>query len=657
RVELGEIAAAIRTHPAVRDVAVVARDHGPGDKRIVAYVVPRGAGDAATLRTLRETVASTLPDFMVPSAFVPVRSIPLNRNGKIDRAALPAPPERDRSGDVVPPRTDTEAKLLEIWRKLLPDVAFGVEDDVFELGAHSLLMTQVTARIATELHVEIALRVVFESRTVAALARRVDAALAAGAAPEAPQLAHADAAPMLSFAQERLWFLEQLSPGTPAYNLPAAVRLTGPLDEDRLVSCLRDVERRHDVLRMTISDAGGAPVPVVHAPGFMAIAHDDVRRAASPEADARAIVARDVAKPFDLVAGPLVRCRLIRVRDDERWLVIVMHHVVCDGWSSEVLLGDMAAAYASRGSAAPAPIQYFDFARWQRAALTPERVEQQLAHWRSVLTPPPAPLDLPADRQRGESASGRGGHHTFRLGADVARALRDVAVSEGATTFMTLLAGFAAWVARVTGQRDFALGTPIANRGNRQTEELIGLFVNTLVLRVEVPRGATFRALVRRVKDVALAAYAHQDLPFERLVDELRPARRLGRTPLFDVMFAVQSATRRAPAEVAGVRLEPLELDGQTSKFDLAIGFAETDAGIAATFEYSTDLFEADTIERMGEQLARVLSSVAADAGRDIDGIDLLGDHDRRALERFDATAGAPKSTTVDALVLAAADA
>ncbi|HWM86935.1 MAG TPA: condensation domain-containing protein, partial [Kofleriaceae bacterium] len=645
RVELAEIEAALLRHPGVAGAAVVARDE------VVAYV----AGDIDEAE-LRRHMAGLLPDYMTPAAFVCLPSLPMTPAGKLDRAALPAPARSARAGHS-PPETAVQEALAAIWSGLLGIDRVGLEDDFFALGGHSLRATQLLARVHSTLGVELPVRAVFEAPTLGALAERVEAAQGV-AAP--PLVAGPRDGPLpLSFAQERLWFLAQMDPGSPLYNIPLALRLAGPLDVKSLERALAEVVRRHEVLRTRFEDEAGearqVAVPFEEA-GF-ALGTDDLVDL-PPEKRAGEAMRRveELARQsFDLASGRLLRARLLRVGQEDHLLVLVVHHAVTDGWSMGVLVGEAAALYRAfaAGQASPLPelaVQYADFARWQRAWLDGDALERQLAYWRERLAGC-APLELPADRPRPPRPSLRGERLTFELSEELRGELERLGQREGATLFMTLMAGFYSLLHRHSGQDDLCVGTPVAGRSRIETEPLIGFFVNTLVLRADLSGDPSFRQLLARVRETALGAYAHQDVPFERLVEELAPRRDLSRQPLFQAMFALQNVPM--PELVApGLGLAPVAIDTATSKFDLTLTLVpRPKGGLWAAFEYASDLFDRDRVARMAEHFRALLEAIARDPAERMSRLPMLGQAERDRITGWSGgRASFPPSRTLDQL-------
>jgi amino acid adenylation domain-containing protein len=669
RIELGEIEAALLSYPDIREAVVLAREDrasdlrpvASGDLRLIAYVVGR-EGAAPPAADLRAHLRTRLPEYMIPSAFVELERLPLSPNGKIDRKALPAPDAPAGSAAFDAPRGPVEELVAGIWREILGTEHVGIHTSFFELGGHSLLATRMVSRLRETLGVELPLRRLFEAPTVAGLAAEIEAARAAGETP-APALrrtigdqpsdrTQAREAP-LSFAQERLWFLDQFEPGRPVYNLPTALRFTGPLDLSALAAAFAEVVRRHEALRTTFAVADGRAVQVIAPALDLRLPLVDL--SALPEERREPAAARLAAgvawAPFDLAAGPLVRGAVVRLAADnsgDHALLFAMHHIVSDGWSLGVLVREVAALYGAfvRGLPSPLPelpVQYADFAAWQRDWLAGEALERQIGWWRERLAGAPPVLPLPLDHPRPPVHTFRGERRGRRLPAAAAAPLLALGRRHGATPFMTLLAAWDLCLARHTGELDLPVGTPIANRTRAEVEGLIGFFVNTLVLRTEVPAGATFPELLAVVRETALGAYAHQDLPFEKVVEQLAPERNLQHTPLFQVMFVFDEA-QAAPPALPGLTPKALAFENKTVKFDLTLIVqrpGDDREGLQLLLGYNTDLFRPDTIDRMLDHLVHLLEGVAEAPDRKVFELPFLGGAERHQLiSEWNDTAG-----------------
>ncbi|HEX8191019.1 MAG TPA: amino acid adenylation domain-containing protein [Pyrinomonadaceae bacterium] len=622
RIELDEIAARLRQHPSVREAVVAVREEGAAGKRLVAYVVAE-RGRACEWRDLRAFLRESFPEHMVPSACVVLDALPLTPNGKVDRKALPAPaapPRAEDGGAYAAPSGAVEELLAGAWAEVLGVERVGARDNFFDLGGHSLLATRVVSRVRTLFDVELPLRSIFEAQTLAELAAVVGAAREGGRGVTLPPVAPArrDGDLPLSFAQQRLWFFDRLEPGNPFYNVPVALRVSGRLDRRALAESLAEVVRRHESLRTTFPAAGGRPAQAIRPSLEVEVPLVDLGGwpEEGREAEALRRAAEEARRPFDLARGPLLRAGLIRLSEEEHLLLLTMHHIVSDGWSMGVLIRETAALYEAFAGGAPSPleepaIQYADFAAWQRGWLRGDALARQLDYWKKRLAGAPPTLELPAKGARPPARSYEGATETLLLPKGLSDRVNELGRREGVTPFMLLLGAFQALLCRYTGQTDVVVGTSIANRTRAEVEGLIGFFVNALVMRTDVSGDPTFRELLGRVRETALGAYAHQDLPFEMLVEELQPGRDLNHTPLFQVMFVLQNAPRRT-LELSDLRLSLQDTSSGTSKFDLTLFVQPGDDGLLASVEYSTDLFDARMMRRMLGHLRVLLEGVTA---------------------------------------------
>ena len=580
---------------------------------------------------------------MVPSLFVFLDAIPLNVNGKVDRSALPAPTvARDVAGSLVAPRDPTEEMIAAIWAELLGLDEVGVYDNFFELGGHSLLATRVVSRVAQAFAIEVPLRTLFDGPTVSQLALVVeelvvhdDATDVADAGTDGSTDLGAgtrSARPELSFAQQRLWFLDQLFPDNPFYNITVAYRLTGELDVAALERSLAEIVARHETLRTTFVMSGGRPVQVVAPPGEFSMEVIDLDHV--PADERTGLAAHEIQwralRPFDLAQGPVVRAALARIGPRDHILGLIIHHVVADGWSLGVVARELEALYGAfrEGRAsplAPLPLQYADFSAWQRRWLAGPRLEQQLAYWRDQLTGSPPALELPVDRTRQPTPTYRGASRRFRVPSALTETVRACGRVHEATLFMTALAAFQALLSRYTGSEDIVVGSPIAGRTRTELENLIGFFVNTLVLRTDCGGDPSFAELLSRVREVCLGAYAHQDLPFERLVEELAPDRTMSHTPLFQVMFVVQNTPDTTP-RLGEVEVDTFELESGIAKADISLHLVEDADGMAGELFYATDLFDASTVDRFIGHYVNLLEAAVTDPGRALSELTVLSD-------------------------------
>jgi amino acid adenylation domain-containing protein/non-ribosomal peptide synthase protein (TIGR01720 family)/FkbM family methyltransferase len=639
RIEPGEVEAALLLHPSVREAVVVVREDSPGQPRLVAYVVP-DEGQGLETAALRAALKEQLPEYMVPAAFVSLPALPLTGSGKVDRKALPVPEGVSSPSAFVPPEGEVELALAADWASLLDVERVGRHDNFFELGGHSLLATQLISRVRSTFGVELPLNELFENPTVATLATKVEPALRAGQALQAPALVPAPrGGPLpLSFAQQRLWFLDQLEPGSALHNIPAAVRLEGSLDVAALESAFTELVRRHEVLRTTFVSHEGQPVQHISPAARLSLATLDLQLLPEAEREAQLLkqAADESRRPFDLSAGPLLRTLLFKLGSQEHVLLLTMHHIVSDGWSMGVLIRELASLYEAFSTGEPPSLpeptlQYADYAAWQRRWLQGKALETQLAYWKKQLEDAPATLELPTDHPRPTVPSSRGASHAVRLPGSLSESLKALGQRDGATPFMVLLAAFQMLLSRYSGQDDLCVGTPIAGRRHAELEGMLGCFVNTLVLRGRPSADLTFRELLAQVRETTLAAYAHQELPFEKLVDAVQPRRQLGRSPLFQVMFVLQNAPA-SELSATGLRLRQVDLEGWKSSFELTFSLTETAEGFAGLIEYSTDLFEASTIERMARHFQRLLEGVVAHPEQRLADVPLLSAGERHQL-------------------------
>ena len=640
RIELGEIEAVLGQHPGVREATVVVREDTPGDKRIIAYLVP--AGEAPTTTALRAFLGERLPEYMVPSVLLPLLAMPLSASGKVDRNALPAPETTAEARACVAPRGPIEEAIAAVFAEVLRLPAVSAHDGFFELGGHSLLATRVSSRVRAAFGVDIPVRLLFDASTPAALAAHVEALIREGKeSASLPLVRVPRTSPLpLSFAQERMWLLDQLDPGDPSYIIPRALRLRGKLDIPALERSLRDIVARHEVLRTTFATVDGRARPVFHA--RVATTLPVTRWPAAPAGERESLARREAEaeahRPFNLAEGPLFRVRLLEIDAEDHLLTLMMHHIVSDAWTLEVFNAELATLYQGhregRSVALPElPIQYADYAVWQRRSLDGARLEEQLAYWKSRLDGAERSLDLPTDRPRAAVATRRGAKRRFSLPAELTTRLEEISRKNEATLFMTLLAAFDVLLLRSTGQSDLVVGTPVANRGHAETEGLVGFFLNTLVLRTKVEEDLRFSDLVKRVKEACLGAYAHQDIPFERLVQEIEPERDLSRSPLFQVMFTLQSAMHaREAMTLPGLALAREDVESGTSKFDLTLSMEDRPSGLSCWIEYATDLFDAATIARMEGHLRTLLTALVRAPESRVRDLSILDEAERRTV-------------------------
>ncbi len=633
RVEPDEVASVLVAHPDLAEALVVVREDAPGGRRLVAYAVPR-PGATPGAGALRDHLRQVLPPYMIPSAFVTLEALPLTPNGKVDRRALPAPdPEAGGARGSVAPRTPMEELVAGVFAEVLGVASVGAEDAFFELGGHSLLAVRVASRLSELVGGEVPLRLLFEQPTVSRLAEALAgfAGAGAGAPPLVRRERPDDGAAPLSYSQERLWILDRIEPGSTAYGMPVAIRLRGRLDRPALARALGRLVARHESLRTRFAAEGGRPVQRVVAPRSPGLPVVDLESLPPPRRSAALEAALEEAseRPFDLARGPLLRTLWIREGEASGVLHLLMHHIVSDGWSVGILIRETAALYRAELEArAPElpelPVQYADYSRWQREWLGGETRETQLAYWRERLAGAPAATELPLDRPRPAVRSFVGGRRSARLDPERAAALRRLAGERRATLFMVLLAAFYLLLQRLSGQDDLVLGSPVAGRGRREVEGLIGMFLNTLVLRADLAGDPSFVDLLLRVRETALGAYAHQDVPFEMLLDELEVARDLSRTPFFQVFFNMLELPMTEGVELPGAVLEPVKMPELASKFDLTLYVGPRDGGLAFDAVFDAGLFDRGTVERFLDQYLRILDQVLEDPARRIGSVSLL---------------------------------
>ena len=620
RIELGEIEAALGQHPGVQRGVTIVREEPGRDKRLVAYAVAR-SGEPLQERELIRFLKSRLPDYMVPSAIVQLNAMPLTPSGKLDRSALPAPvSDASRGGGPAALRTPVEEVIADIWSQILGVETVGRYDNFFQLGGHSLLGTRVVSRIRQAFKIDFPLRLLFQFQTLASLAERVEATIRRSQALAIPPLramSRGQNIP-LSFMQQGLWFLDQLEPGNPFYNIHSGVRMRGSLNQEALEKALGMIAARHEILRTIFPGVDGVPVQVVSPAAAIPLSVVDLAELspADREAEARRLATEEARRAFDLSCGPLLRTTLLRLEEQENILLLTMHHIVSDGWSMGVFYRELAALYEAfcRGGTASLPdlpIQYADYVLWQRQWLRDDILEEQLTYWRKRLEGAPALLEMSTDYPRPAIQRFHGASRPLMLSPQLTEALKMLSRRQGATLFMTLLTAFKALLYSYTGQEDLVVGSPVAGRNHVDTENLIGFFVNMLVLRTDMSGNPPFSELLRRVQRNALDAYSHADLPFEKLIEELQLKRSLSHNPLFQVMFALQN-TQASPAELTGLELSPFRVNKGASKFDLSLGMIERNGVLRGQLGYDTDLFSEATIASMEGHFQNLLQAVVA---------------------------------------------
>jgi amino acid adenylation domain-containing protein len=698
RIELGEIEVALSQHPDVLQSIVTVREDVPGDKRLVAYIVPDEQQSKGAIQNpkskiqnpksndLRRFLKQKLPDYMMPYAFVMLDTLPLTTNGKVDRRALPAPEmaRPELSQTFVAPKSPIEEMLALMWADVLGVEQVGIHDNFFELGGHSLLATQLIGRVREAFSIELPLRDLFESPTVAGLSEVIETVRQAGEGLQAPAIEPLprDGNIPLSFAQARLWFLNQLEGGSATYNIPVALRLTGFIDVAALEQAIGKIVQRHEVLRTTFHMVDGVPVQVITPTSSVPLSVVDLQALPEEEqsTEVQRLVTEEARAIFELTNSPLLRVTLLRLGEKSHVLLLVMHHIISDGWSLGIFVQELSALYEAFSKGTPSvcfqpspsdsdppqpplkrgensvkvplfkgdlggspglttdpsplpalPVQYADFTRWQQQWLSGAVLETQLNYWQQQLAGAPPLLELPTDRSRPPVQTFQGSIHPVKLNRDLTQKLKNLSQQSGATLFMTLLAAFVTLLSRYSGQQDIVVGSPIANRNRAEVEGLIGFFANTLALRTDLSGDPTFTELLSRVREVTMGAYAHQDLPFEKLVEAVQPERALSRNPLVQVVFALQNAPIPS-LELPGLKLDLWEFDFGTVRFDLEVLLREVPEGLSGHFVYSTDLFDSSTIARMAGHFQTLLEGIAANSEQRLSELPLLTEAERQQL-------------------------
>ncbi len=653
RIELGEIETRLNQLPGINEAVLLAREDQPGQPRLVAYFTEQAGAEPLAVGELREHLLTQLPDYMVPAAFVRLEALPLTANGKVDRKALPKPdlaalPTREYEA----PQGELETALAQIWSEVLQVGQIGRHDHFFELGGHSLLAMRMVSLIRQRLGVELALSDLFADAQLSAIAAVLNRA-GRSALPEILPAPRAQALPM-SFAQQRLWFLAQMAGGNSAYNIPLGLRLRGHLDVDALQSALARIVARHETLRsrfIRLDDSAQVSIAPVDNGWLLRV--EDLRQQPQAEHTLQILLAQEASTTFDLQNDSLIRGRLVRLADDHHVLLLTVHHIVADGWSMGVLTGELMALYQaySQGQPDPLPVltlQYGDYAVWQRRWLSGEVLQQQSQYWQQTLDGAPALLTLPTDRPRPAQQDYTGGNVEVLLDERLSTGLKALSQRHGVTLFMTLMSAWALLMSRLSGQSDVVIGAPVANRSRAEIEGLIGMFVNTLAVRIDTSGAPSVEALLAQVKARTLEAQAHQDLPFEQVVEIVRPVRSLAHSPLFQTTLSWDGSV--GPQLALGeLTLEGVAGTGDVAKFDLTLTLGEVNGVLRGTLNYATALFDALTIKRYIGYFERLLEAMVADDQTVLERVPLLANDERqRLLYDFNATArGYPQTLTV----------
>ncbi|MDZ7967789.1 MAG: amino acid adenylation domain-containing protein [Nostoc sp. DedSLP03] len=682
RIELGEVEAVLGQLSDVQASCAVVREDTPGDKRLVAYIVPQPeqtcterlalseverSRSTLSVSVVRNFLKSKLPDYMVPSAIVILDALPITPNGKLDRRALPVPDLHSQlSDEYAAPRNPIEEILSVIWAQVLKLEQVGIHNNFFELGGHSLLATQLVSRVRTSLNVELPLRSLFAAPTIAELSQNIQQLQQQDLTASAILPKARDAELPLSYAQQRLWFLDKLNPNSAFYNLLLALRLAGTLNRTALEQSLQEIIYRHEALRTNFITVDGEPVQVIREEAgsrgqgaggkrlslsqltsipwtvsIVDLKHLSTLVLSEAEVSEKEIALQRLAQqqaqqPFNLADELLIRTTLVTLSETEHALLVFIHHIVFDGWSMGVFVQELAALYNAYSQGKPSPltplpIQYADFAIWQRDWLQGNVLQSQLSYWQQQLANAPALLSLPTDRPRPAVQTFAGTYQKFALSVELTDRLVKLSQEQGCTLFMTLLAAYDTLLYRYTGQSDILVGSPIANRDRSEIEGLIGFFVNTLVMRTNLAGNPSFSELLLRVREVALGAYSHQNLPFEMLVEALQPERDLGHTPLFQVVFNLQNAPVQE-VKLAGLTVSSLPVESTTTKIDLGLSMENTTQGLMGMWEYNTDLFNASTIERMTGHFVTLLEGIVANPQQQISQLPLLTKSEQQQL-------------------------
>ncbi|WP_417894396.1 non-ribosomal peptide synthetase [Bacillus pseudomycoides] len=638
RIELGEIETVLGQHPMIKEVVVLAQEDEHGDKRLVAYVVGEGS-----VQDWREHIKEKLPNYMVPAHVVKMDALPLTINGKFDTKALPKWDSAvQASVEHIGPRNETEKKLVTIWSSVLDinQSTIGVHDSFFELGGHSLLATQVVSRLREVFEISLPLHELFQYSTIEGLSRRITTLLQENKdydiSPLQPK-ERGERVP-LSYAQQRLWFMNQLEPNSSLYNIPTTWCLKGKWAIEALEKGYNALIHRHEMLRTVFQEINGEPLQVIEDYTTKSLQVIDLRHLPQEEKELQMkdLTQREIEKPFDLSEGPLIRTQLIIMEEEELVLLCTMHHIISDGWSMGILFDEWFALYQAfaeekTAQLQPLPLQYADFAQWQRDWLKDEVLSQQLEYWQKELNGELPVLKLPFDSPRPAVQSYKGDTYQVILPVALLERIKAFSRQEGATLFMTLLAGYQGFLSRYTGQKDILVGSPIANRNHKEIEGLIGFFVNTLVYRANLTDDLTFKELVAQVKGKALKAQEYQDVPFEKVVEVLQPERNASHSPIFQTMFTLQTHSRKLP-KILDHSLEPIPSYMAVAKFDLTVVMEETEEGLQVAFEYNTDLFNASTINRMAKHFEPWLSEVMDSPQKSIGSLKLMSKGEEKQL-------------------------
>ncbi|MGD9488074.1 MAG: amino acid adenylation domain-containing protein [Calditrichaceae bacterium] len=638
RIELGEIENNIAAHTDVKDAVVVVRESVTGDKQITAYLIPKNVSKP-TVPDLRDFLKRKLPDYMLPNLFVWLDEFPRTPNGKIDRFALPEPDEsvKGSGAEYIPPGSGSEQKLAEIYSEILGVEKAGANDDFFDLGGHSLFATRLISRIRDEFGVEIPLRTIFENPDIRNLAKSLDMNGSSGHHLSINRVPRTENLP-LSFSQTRLWFIDQLMPDNPSYNLQSVYEIKGEFRKDLFEASLKEIMQRHETLRTGIVNLDGKASLRIYENTKPDIQFIDLMAAdsAGKAAEADQLTLHEASTPFDLATAPLFRTMLIRLEKNIHRVILTFHHIISDGWSMSIFITELTRIYRAgllnlNPDLPDLPIQYADYAHWQQHQLTEEYFKKGLDYWISNLSGSEPVIDLPVDRQRPAVPSGKGSFKKFELSESIARKLKQIAENENSTMFMILLSAFSVLLNRYSGQEDISIGSPVANRDRTETEHLIGFFVNTIVLRINLINNPAFTDMLRQVRETALNAFSHQEIPFEKIVDALHPERNTNHTPLFQVMFALQNTPKPEKMDI-DLELTPIVSHSGTAKFDLTLFMLEDNDRISGAMEFNTDLFDESTIDLILIHFQNLLESIARNPAEKINRLNMIPENEKHNL-------------------------
>jgi hypothetical protein len=641
RIELGEIEAVLEGHEVVRQCAVCVREDEPGDKRLVAYVVAAGQRPLVVAE-LRTYLQERLPAPMIPWVFVEMSQLPLTSNGKVDRKALPSPIAADTAGASDDPRTPLEETVASVWREVLKLERVGARQNFFELGGHSLLAIQVIVRLRDILGMKLQLRILIDNPTVAgfaeAIAREggeIEIGKSKSRDPQAMKPVSRNGYLPLSFAQQRLWFVDQLEPESVAYNTSMALRLRGPLNTLVLEQALSEIVRRHEVLRTTFPSQDGHPRQVIGAAKPMILPIIDfgaIGEKAEPHA--RRLISEEAERPFNLAKGPLLRVKMLKLAAEDHVMTFMMQHIITDGWSLELMVGEFVALYEAYGNgrASSLPeleLQYADFAVWQREWLQGEVLDEGLRYWKKELSGELPIIEFPGARPRPKSPSHKGDDLTFFIPSEISEGFKEICRAESVTMFMALLAAFDILLHKYTGHEDIVIGTAIAGRTRAETERMMGMFINMLPLRVDLRGRPSYKEALKRVKVSTTGGYAYQDIPVEKVIEELGMERRSGQAPFIQIAFGLETIPE-AEVKLSNLELELFSFDREAVGFDLTVWLKETAKGLRSTWAYRTELFDAELIAQMHNHFVTLLKNILAAPDAELADLDILTEDEKK---------------------------